>query len=81
MPCVVAGFLISAARRPQGWDSYERPVAADLKTSAPALAPCADAHGSGGQGLSIREITRIFAQNQQSGLLEKNNVDDATPYK
>ena len=81
MPSAVAGFLIPAARRLQGWDSYERPVAADLKTSAQALARGADAHGSGGRGLSIREITCIFAQNQQSCLLYRNNVDDATPYK
>jgi len=38
MPSAVAGFLILAARRLPGWDSYERPVAADLKTSAQALA-------------------------------------------
>ena len=81
MPSAVAGFLIWAARRLQGWDSYERPVAADLKTSEQALARGADAHGSGGRGLSIREITCLFAQNQQSCLLSRNNVDDATPYK
>ena len=79
MPSAVAGFLIWAARRLKGWDSYERPVAADLKTSEQALARGADAHGSGGQGLSIREITCLFAQNQQSCLLYRNNVDDATP--
>ena len=45
MPSAVAGFLILAARRLPGWDSYERPVAADLKTSAQALAQGADAHG------------------------------------
>ena len=40
------------------------------------MARGAEAHGSGGRGLSIREITCLFAQNQQSCLLYRNNVDD-----